>query len=449
MTLDQYMDEPDRRAPLPDDGGGNGLLNAPLPPAVAAPLRAAFAALDAAGVRWALLRGIDNLAHPERDVDLLLAEHAWRSLDDLLSKAGFNRVRFNGHGPHRLYLGLLTDDGLDLEWITLHCHASITFGPMQEVRTDLAPGLLDRAQRVGGISVLEPADMFWHSLLHYFVDRGEVPVRKRGALQRLVPGGPGEGPMRDFLEQLAPGLPERVRQAVREGRWDFVYQAGRTFRRRLRRQAGWPRVQRRALLQCVARRVGTGGGVSVALLGPDGAGKTTLARGLEQSLPVPVRYFYMAVWKEARGDRLLRYLPGARLGARLLRFLFTALRIAYHRRLGRVVVLDRFTVDADLPKELDWRGRLSARLVRRTNVDPDLLVLLDAPVQVMFARKGELGLRELQIRRDAYLAMASRYPRLVVIDATQSRDDVRHQVRDLIWSRLTEASTRKSAHRPS
>src|SRR3989304_4897316 len=50
---------------------------------------------------------------------------------------------------------------------------------------------------------------------------------------------------------------------------------------------------------------------SVALVGPDGAGKTTLCRRLEESFPIPVKYIYMGVSSEASNlmlptTRLLR-----------------------------------------------------------------------------------------------------------------------------------------------
>ena len=40
------------------------------------------------------------------------------------------------------------------------------------------------------------------------------------------------------------------------------------------------------------------GGFTVALIGPDGAGKTTVARALEEALPFPVEYLYM--WSDTR-----------------------------------------------------------------------------------------------------------------------------------------------------
>ena len=43
----------------------------------------------------------------------------------------------------------------------------------------------------------------------------------------------------------------------------------------------------------------TGAMFTVALIGPDGAGKTTIGRRLEQTLPLPVRYVYMGINYEA------------------------------------------------------------------------------------------------------------------------------------------------------
>jgi thymidylate kinase len=119
--------------------------------------------------------------------------------------------------------------------------------------------------------------------------------------------------------------------------------------------------------------------------------------------------------------------------------LFKAVLIAGHRRRGRLVLLDRYTLDADLPSDsLDLKGRISAKLARRTNAEPDLMLLLDGPVELMYARKGEHGVAELQVRRDAYLAMAKRLPQMVIIDAQQSRDEVRWEATEFIWERWSQ-----------
>ena len=60
--------------------------------------------------------------------------------------------------------------------------------------------------------------------------------------------------------------------------------------------------------------------ISVALIGPDGSGKTTIARRLEATLPVPTKYLYMGVSLDSSSSmlltsRLLRRVKSA-LGAR-------------------------------------------------------------------------------------------------------------------------------------
>jgi thymidylate kinase len=114
--------------------------------------------------------------------------------------------------------------------------------------------------------------------------------------------------------------------------------------------------------------------------------------------------------------------------------------IAYYRFIGCIVLLDRFTCDADLPAPgFDRWARISARLVRRTNAEPDLMILLDGAVEMMYARKHEHGLAELQLRRDAYLAMTERFPQMAVLDAGEAPEEVRRRATELVWSRWLRA----------
>ena len=71
---------------------------------------------------------------------------------------------------------------------------------------------------------------------------------------------------------------------------------------------------------------------------------------------------------------------------------------------GTLVIFDRYFYDVIVdPKRARfagpaWFANLSARLVP----SPDLTVLLDADAELMFARKGELSVEELQRQRHAY-----------------------------------------------
>jgi thymidylate kinase len=212
---------------------------------------------------------------------------------------------------------------------------------------------------------------------------------------------------------------------------------------------------------------------TVALVGPDGSGKTTVARELAHALPVPVRYLYMGVSAESSNvllptTRLARRLKRAvgaapdtagppshevvaartrsrprsplRRGARAIR---SALRLGnraaeeWYRQLvawrwqrgGAVVVYDRhffldyhaYDVAGDHDRTLEQRlhGRLVARLPR-----PDLVVYLDAPAEVLLARKGEGSVEALEQRRAEYRAIAPLVPRFAEVDATRPLDEV-------------------------
>ncbi len=55
---------------------------------------------------------------------------------------------------------------------------------------------------------------------------------------------------------------------------------------------------------------------TVALIGPDGAGKTTIGRQLEHMLPMPVKYLYMGVNHDA-SNRMLPTTRAARFVKRI------------------------------------------------------------------------------------------------------------------------------------
>ena len=208
---------------------------------------------------------------------------------------------------------------------------------------------------------------------------------------------------------------------------------------------------------------------TVALIGPDGAGKTSIARKLEARQPLPLKYLYMGVNAGAGNvalptSRLLHRLR-AREGAvppagaaepdstrpptrtrRKRGTLWSAARLLHHlaeewyRQLacwsfevsGKVVVCDRHVV-LDYAPEITTEVGGFDRKVRRWVLThlypaPDLVVFLDAPGDVLFARKGEATIPELERRRRAYLQMGERLPRFVRVDATRPLDEVYEQV---------------------
>jgi len=65
-------------------------------------------------------------------------------------------------------------------------------------------------------------------------------------------------------------------------------------------------------------------------------------------------------------------------------------------------------------------------------------MVLDAPAEVMFDRKGEQGIRRLQASRDLNLAMVDRFRDVVVLNAARSPDEVRREATAFLSDRWAQ-----------
>jgi thymidylate kinase len=211
---------------------------------------------------------------------------------------------------------------------------------------------------------------------------------------------------------------------------------------------------------------------SVALIGPDGAGKTTIARMLELRGTLPFKYLYMGVNTESSNlvlptsrlvDRIKRRKETARPGtprvrgrlwqsARLVHHLaeegFRQLACWYYELSGRVVLCDRHFVFDYAPEIVLEANDAFDRRVRRWVLAhlfprPDLVIFLDAPGEVLFGRKGDATPPELERRRLAYLSQGDRFPNFVRVDATRPLHEVYDQVFEHILSFRRATSSRE------
>ncbi|HET8571986.1 MAG TPA: hypothetical protein VFN14_08860 [Candidatus Limnocylindria bacterium] len=224
--------------------------------------------------------------------------------------------------------------------------------------------------------------------------------------------------------------------------------------------------------------------LTVALVGADGAGKTTVAREVARGIGLPIRYLYMGVNLEAstlmlpttrlilalkrrrggRGDMTAVTLgdtpprTGASAGIRsalrtgnwIAEELFRETVSAWHRRRGRVVLFDRhFLADYyrhDVTRVDPARpiaSRLHGWFLRSVSRPPDLVIMLDAPAEVLYARKPESSVEFLAGRREEYLALRDAVPRFELVDATQPLDAVISRVSSLIREEYDRRATRR------
>jgi thymidylate kinase len=246
--------------------------------------------------------------------------------------------------------------------------------------------------------------------------------------------------------------------------------------------------------QLQPNRKGTLAMFSVALIGPDGAGKTTIARMLEARAPLPMKYIYMGVNIAASNfalptSRFVEYLRGQsveesgasqkesspskqtnRKSRSLGNLFWSAGRLAnwladeWYRQLwswayqscGYIALYDRhylfdFTLEnVDIEHE-GFDTRLHRWFLTHLYPRPSLVIFLDAPSTVLFARKGEKDLENLEARRRAFAQQMDTDPSCVVIDATQPLARVYEEVADHIrqaYTRRKELTRSVPAPRP-
>ena len=214
---------------------------------------------------------------------------------------------------------------------------------------------------------------------------------------------------------------------------------------------------------------------TVALIGPDGTGKSTISKKLQDLLPLPTKYIYMGINQEATNFTLPTTLlwkkikrasgrqtdmggppdpsriqpppknPVRRIARELKSGMWIANLIAeewfrqfvtwYYVSRGLVVIFDRhFYFDyykyhiANNGAGRTFSERVHGFVLNRVFPKPDLVIFLDAPAEVLFARKREGSIELLEQRRQEYLQFQGKVRRFVTVDTTQTVDEVARQV---------------------
>ncbi|MGA3160888.1 MAG: hypothetical protein ABSC77_06685 [Terracidiphilus sp.] len=193
--------------------------------------------------------------------------------------------------------------------------------------------------------------------------------------------------------------------------------------------------------------------VKIVILGPDGAGKTSVIQGLMGKLNqaghvATVRYLKPFLIARRRGVKGINVVPHGkppRSSLSSLAKIVVWLMEEWYANLFQdkskaLLICDRYYHDLLIdPRRYRYGGPLwAAKLVGRMIPQPTLWVLLDAPAEVLQARKQEVPLEETMRQRQAYMAFVRDQTNHVTIDASQSLDKVIADTEDAITGVMSE-----------
>ncbi len=216
----------------------------------------------------------------------------------------------------------------------------------------------------------------------------------------------------------------------------------------------------------------------VALIGPDGSGKSTISKRLLLECPFPTRRIYMGInrdesnlmlpttrfvtWlhtmlnknapqggprdsseapKPRSRNPVKRALQEVKSGLVLLNRIaeewYRQAAAWYFVKRGKIVIFDRhFFADYyhyDIAtRDRGWTSRIHGYMLQHLYPKPDLVIYLDAPAETLFARKGEGTVELLEERRKAYLALRDKVAQFAVVDANRSIEAVYTDVLNIL-----------------
>lgn len=426
-------------------------------------LRSVFCALDSAAISYCVLHGYETYSREiTSDVDGILDHRLtppelYRLLHRNKAQVG-DLVVCNGHyvvlagkshGPFPVFVALDFTRDCDVEGIPV-----------------LRGGQVLAARRkVSGIWIPSSKVDFFCYLCRSIL-KGRFEPNRAERLSRLYTED------QSGCEQLVAGSwrkssAEVLLAAAKRGNWQEVRERLGLMRRQLRRRAILRSPIRflRNKAAALSNRIGRilrPNGLTVVFLGPDGAGKSSVIDAVGPALIGAFAQwtcagFAPSVLQRLTGSRPRRTdqphaLPPRSLFTSLIRaaywlayytWSYPALHLARAR--STLVLNDRHFLDILVDqRRYRYGGPLwLLRLIRRLIPKPDLVILLDAPPEVLQARKQELSFAETARQCNAYLALMPEIQNGYVVNSSQPFDRVVEDVSELILQHLHRRIVRR------
>jgi thymidylate kinase len=319
--------------------------------------------------------------------------------------------------------------------------------------------ILGQRQRYDGFWVPLPAVEFGYSLVKR-IGKSSLDESHARRLRELYAQDPS-GCRREIARFWHAADSRLIVSAIDQGSWADLVRAVPMLRRHLLAPTTLAGLRNRAAYWARegVRRAGRWRrptGILLVLLGPDGAGKSTISVSLRERLAPAFRstaaghFSPDILGRAAARGAAAAAAPHDQIPRSSLASLAKALYWLLDFGLGywvkirpalvrsTLVVYDRYLPDVLVDaRRYRFRGpRWLARAVWSVVPKPDLVVMLDASVSTLHARKQEVAHAESARQRDAYRALAAALPNGYVVNADGPIDQVVDQVEAVVLAHM-------------
>ncbi|WP_019504093.1 hypothetical protein [Pleurocapsa sp. PCC 7319] len=270
--------------------------------------------------------------------------------------------------------------------------------------------------------------------------------------------------LKHFLPEVEAKL---IAETASSGNWQPVYEDIQNLRSALLGKVG--RANPLEVLHFwagelvrIIKRIRQPTGLMVVFLGADGSGKSTAIAEIQEKLtPVfrQTQYIHLrpklGLGKSDNSPPVLDphgQLPRSWLTSTLKLFYFLIdYSIGYifqiYPQLVRstFVVFDRYYHDllVDTRRYRYGGSNWLAKLVGWLIPQPDLWILLDAPAEVLQARKQEVSFEETARQQEAYVKLVRSLPNGYIVDASRTIEEVESEVESIVLSEMTKRTAKR------
>lgn len=423
-----------------------------------------FQVLESAGIEWCVLHGYETFPdRVESDVDMLVQADALpgrilRLLQEHRQQIGAEVVQAFDGGAYFIVLAEMESEGPPC---LLQLHISRDY--VVDDRVLMGGDEILRSRRKHNGFWIPAADHEFICVLANRLAKKKLADKHQERLARFYRENPTacEHRLSRLFEREAA---KRVSGAAQRGDWSEVNQTLPQLCELLLKSLGR---SKRATQWAgkLSRWIKPRYGFHVVFLGPDGVGKSTVIEAFQKDLGgVFLHQTYLTFAPSLLPTRMTPPKPGGPHSlpprswpASLIKAgwwsicytlgYFISVRPTLAR--GGMVVNHRYLLDAIVDRRryrysgptwlLKWIWAIAPK--------PDLIILLDAPPEVIAARKSELPLERIVELREGYRSVVGKLSNGHVIDASQPLAKVVHDVESVVIHHLAERNRGDSVGR--